>query len=240
MGQQDQEGRWDDSSGVPRYLAKDSGASLSASSSSPASGSAAPGDDRSTRLPGSMAEAKEQASDIAQRATQQGKAMAEQKKDSAAEQVDSVAQALRKTAGELEQEHGQAGRYVGLAAEKLETFSRRLRQKDIDGLIDDAQELGRRSPGVLFAGSVAAGFLLARFLKSSADRGKRRAPVDWQDTEAPSSDGVMPDSAERAQSADVARSRDSGISRPPGSTGAALAPPGLGSSDIGGPQHGQV
>ncbi len=109
------------------------------------------------------------ASGLADRAKQQGKAMAAEKKDVAAEQVDSAAQALHKTAEELQgSEHPQAGRYVGYAAEQLEVLGRRLRDTDIDGLISQAETMGRRSPMAFFAGAVAVGFLASRFLKSSS------------------------------------------------------------------------
>lgn len=114
---------------------------------------------------------RETAAGLADRAKQQGKAMAAQKKDAAAGQVDSAAQALHKTAEDLQgSQHPQAGHYVGFAAEQLERLGRRLRDTDIDGLIGDAEALGRRSPVAFFAGAVAVGFLASRFMKSSADR----------------------------------------------------------------------
>lgn len=116
-------------------------------------------------------QAKRTASDMADRAKEQGRQMLSGQKEKAAGQMDSVARALRSTADQLSNEdQAQTGRYVGFAAEQLESFGQRLREKDIDGLINDAQNMARRSPTAFFAGSVVAGFLLARFLKSSADR----------------------------------------------------------------------
>lgn len=113
--------------------------------------------------------AKQQAADMAQRAKAQGRDMLSGQKDRAAGQVDSVARALRNTADQLGREdQSETGRYIGYAAEHLESFGQRLRDKDIDGLLHDAQDIARRSPMAFFAGSVAAGFLLARFLKSSS------------------------------------------------------------------------
>lgn len=113
----------------------------------------------------------ERTQNLAQRAKQQGKAMASQQKDAAADRMGSTAQALHQTADDLSQgQHPQAGRYVGFAAEQLEDLSRRLRDTDLDGLIAEAGALSRRSPLAFFAGSVAAGFLVSRFMKSSGER----------------------------------------------------------------------
>ncbi|RPH42772.1 MAG: hypothetical protein EHM87_15810 [Burkholderiales bacterium] len=122
---------------------------------------------------------KQEAGDLASRATEQGKSMLSRQKDAAADHVDSVARALQGSARGLEREEPAAGRYVGYAAERLESVGRRLRERDVDGLIDDVQDMGRRAPGAFFAGSVVAGFLMARFLKSSADRAS--GPGHWRD-----------------------------------------------------------
>lgn len=119
------------------------------------------------------AQAKERAAEFAHRAQEQGRDMFASQKDRAAGQVDSVARALRTTADQLSGEdraQAEAGRYIGYAAEQLQSFGQRLREKDLDGLLHDVQYMARRSPMAFFAGSVAAGFLLSRFLKSSSER----------------------------------------------------------------------
>lgn len=117
-------------------------------------------------------EMRQQAAGVADHAKHEGKAAIGRQKDVAAREMDSVAGALHDTAQRMSDSDSAVapaiGRYVGYAAEQLEHFGRQLRGKDIDTLIDDATALGRRSPTALFAGSMAAGFLLARFLKSSS------------------------------------------------------------------------
>lgn len=117
-------------------------------------------------------EMRQQAAGVADHAKHEGKAAIGRQKDVAAREMDSVAGALHDTAQRMSDSDSAVapaiGRYVGYAAEQLEHFGRQLRGKDIDTLIDDATELGRRSPTALFAGSMVAGFLLARFLKSSS------------------------------------------------------------------------
>jgi hypothetical protein len=120
-------------------------------------------------MEGTLNQAKDRAAELAGRAKEQGKSMAARQKDAAAAQLDSVASAVRDTARRLEGDRsGGAGRYVSMAAERLESFGRQLREKDVDRLIDDAQSFARRSPMAFFGGSVLAGFLLARFLRSSS------------------------------------------------------------------------
>ncbi|WP_420475449.1 hypothetical protein [Noviherbaspirillum sp. ST9] len=115
--------------------------------------------------------AKSYAGDMASRAKDKGRTMFEQQKESALGQVGSVAQAIRSTATNLQGEgQDQTARYVQMIADQLENIGGRLRDKDLDTLFQDAQNLARRSPGTFIAGSVVAGFLLARFFKSSSDR----------------------------------------------------------------------
>lgn len=117
------------------------------------------------------ATAKNYAGDMASRAKDKGRTMFEQQKESALGQVGSVAQAIRSTATNLQGEgQDQTARYVQMIADQLESIGGRLRDKDLDTLVQDAQNLARRSPGTFIAGSVVAGFLLARFFKSSSER----------------------------------------------------------------------
>jgi hypothetical protein len=110
---------------------------------------------------------RQRATSLADEARTESKQALARQKDAAAGQADSVASALRSAAADLDRDEPQASRFVAYAAERLEAFGRQVRDKDIDSLITDAERLGRRSPAAFFAGSVALGFLLSRFLKSS-------------------------------------------------------------------------
>lgn len=137
-----------------------------------------------------MDDLKEEASHIAQRAKERGKKILSREKDDAAGTLDSVAGAFRSSADRLDDE--QPRRYLGMAADRLESFGRQLRDKDIDSLLGEAQDTARRAPVAFFAGSVITGFLLARFMKSSAERsGEARG------TSGPGPDGAS-DRAERS------------------------------------------
>lgn len=133
-------------------------------------------DDPATRGREALDEAKQKASSLGHEAKAQGKAALSRQKEGAADQFGAVASALHSAADELQdRDQAQAGRFMSYAAEQLETFGRRIRTKDVDALIDDASRMGRRSPAAFFAGSLAVGFLLSRFLKSSHAQRERES-----------------------------------------------------------------
>lgn len=92
-------------------------------------------------------------------------------KRAAADYISGLASALRDTAEQL-QEQGQDGlaRYTDYCADDVDRMAAWLRDSDTDTLIRQAQAFARRRPAVFLGGTVAAGFLLARFLKSSGQR----------------------------------------------------------------------
>lgn len=201
---------------------KTSGTKSSASNAMPARADTQDGSTDATRRV--MDEAKDTAKDMAGRAKEQGQSMLERQKDSAAGQVDSAANAFRTTAEQLQgQGQPQAGRYVSMFAEQLESLGGQLRDKNMDTLIRDAEDLGRRSPGVFLAGSVVAGFVLARFLKSSATHRHGQAETshkDWRSDSARTGDrsGTM-SNAYGTSSSDMDSAPFSGQSSSAGSAG---------------------
>lgn len=111
----------------------------------------------STPQGGMVGKVKERAT--AQLSSQKGKAT---------EGLDTIAQAVRHTTQQLRaDDHGAMAEYIDKAAEQLERFSSRLREKDVNELLRDAQQLARRQPAVFIGGSFALGLLAARFIKSS-------------------------------------------------------------------------
>jgi len=109
-------------------------------------------------------------------------------KNKATDGIGTVAQAVRQTTQQLrEQRHDTIARYVDEAASQLERFSQRMRDKDVNELLDDAQRFARRRPAVFIGSAFALGMLGARFHKSSregSDRGQTttqtagRRPMD--------------------------------------------------------------
>lgn len=87
--------------------------------------------------------------------------------------IGDLASALRKTAREMggggSGERAPVSRLVESAADGLERFSGALRNKDLDGLVNDVNSFARRQPVAFFGVALAAGFLAVRFLKASGE-----------------------------------------------------------------------
>lgn len=112
---------------------------------------------------------KQDAQEAVGKAKEQVKSMLSDQKHAAASQVEGFAQALRKAAEELNaQDQSPVAGYVQRAAEGLDRLGGALREGNMDNLAAQVQDYARRQPGVFLGGAVVAGFLLARFLKSSS------------------------------------------------------------------------
>jgi hypothetical protein len=91
-------------------------------------------------------------------------------KDRATDGIGSVAQAVRQSTQQLrDQKHDTIAQYVDQAAAQLERFSKTLKEKNVNELLDDAQRFARRNPALFVGGAFALGLLSARFFKSSRD-----------------------------------------------------------------------
>jgi len=94
-------------------------------------------------------------------------------KDRATEGIDSVAQAVRQSTQQLrDQKHETIAQYVEQAADQLERFARRMKDRNVGDLAREAQELARRRPALFIGSAFALGLLGARFLKSSSSNGR--------------------------------------------------------------------
>jgi len=116
-------------------------------------------------------QAKEQTVEMAHQATDQVTQLVDQQKQQAAERLGGLAGALHEAAKKLEETDADGfGRYAHRAAEQVERASRYLREKDLQSFVRDTEGFARRHPDLFLGGTLIAGVLLARFLKSSADR----------------------------------------------------------------------
>ena len=92
-------------------------------------------------------------------------------KDRATDGLGNVAQAVRETTQHLRtQQHDAIAGYAERAADQLERFQQRLKEKDVSELLDDAQRLARSQPALFIGGAFAIGLIGARFFKSSSPR----------------------------------------------------------------------
>jgi hypothetical protein len=93
-------------------------------------------------------------------------------KDRATDGLGSVAQAVRQSSQQLrDQQHDTIAQYIEQAADQLERFTTRLKDRNIGDLAREAQHLARRRPALFIASAFALGLLGARFMKSSSDNG---------------------------------------------------------------------
>jgi len=118
---------------------------------------------------------RQQSADAARQLAQQGRQIAdsgrrqlEQGKDAAADQVQQLAQAVNDAAGSLRQGNGSLAGYANELASGMQRFSQSLRDRSLDDLVAETQDLARRNPTTFLLGSVALGVALSRFMKASA------------------------------------------------------------------------
>ena len=107
-------------------------------------------------------------------ATGRVRALFEQQTHRAADQLTGVAHALHSAADQLKDENnGTAARYAGQAAERVEEVADLIRNSTVDDVVDRVETFARRQPEMFLGAAFAAGFLFARFIKSSGERRHR-------------------------------------------------------------------
>jgi hypothetical protein len=98
-------------------------------------------------------------------------------KDRATDGIGSVARAVRQSTQHLrDQQHETIAQYVEQAADQLERFANRLKDRNVSELLTETQDLARRRPAIFIGAAFAVGLLGARFIKSSADRSRGVGP----------------------------------------------------------------
>jgi hypothetical protein len=118
---------------------------------------------------------KEAASRVADQAVDQVKSQLATQKERATDGLASVAEALHETSESLRGRNQDAiGRYAETGAEMMDQLSGYFRNRQIDEIIDDAENFARRQAGLFLGGAFAVGFILSRFFKSSSPNGHAR------------------------------------------------------------------
>ena len=116
---------------------------------------------------------------ITENIAETGKQRIEAEKQAAAEQANRLAGVVERTSEELNR-----GNFASLAgyteqlASSLKNLAEGLRYRSLEQLIDDTRRAARRNPELFFLGSIAAGVVVARFLKASQTRGSRPSSID--------------------------------------------------------------
>jgi ABC-type transporter Mla subunit MlaD len=115
-------------------------------------------------------EARSLASSVVDAAQNTVRNVVDQQKTAVADQVAEVAQVLDTVAESVERVLPQAAPLVREAVSTVQDASATLRDTSLDELLAMATDFGRRQPAAFLAACTLGGFILARFLKSSADR----------------------------------------------------------------------
>lgn len=114
------------------------------------------------------------------------------RKDEAASRIDHFSTALREASDRLRQEdEAGVGRYAERLADQMDRLSGYLRERDINRMVNDAEDFARNRPEVFLSASFLAGVMAARFLRASSPErqtgGTRRST--WEE---PGLEGTRP------------------------------------------------
>ncbi len=82
---------------------------------------------------------------------------------------------IRNATNELRGENEALASYVDMASDQMRRFADQIRQRGVTDMIDDVGQFARRRPALFIGGAFLVGLGIARFLKSTADRGDDRA-----------------------------------------------------------------
>jgi uncharacterized protein YukE len=120
---------------------------------------------------GAINKVKSEAAGVAQDVKRQGQEQFQAQKETAANQTEKLAGVVDRISEELKgQDQESLANYAGQLADSMKSFADSLRQRNLDELVKDTQQLARNNPTLFLMGSVAVGIALSRFLKASSQR----------------------------------------------------------------------
>jgi hypothetical protein len=99
----------------------------------------------------------------------------DEQKNRAADGLGGIADVIRNTGNELRNENETIAQYVEMAGDQMRRFADTIRQRGVADMMDDLNQFARRRPALFLGGAFLVGLGVARFLKSTADRGDDRA-----------------------------------------------------------------
>ena len=120
-----------------------------------------------TRMQEAGEQAKAEASGITERAKERISAEASAQKDQVAGRIAGVADRAHQVADDLRADEAWLANAIDSGARYLDDFAGAVRTRDFPGLMHEVEELARRQPGVFMGATVALGFMLGRFVRSS-------------------------------------------------------------------------
>jgi hypothetical protein len=98
----------------------------------------------------------------------------DEQKNRAADGLGGIANVIRTAGDELRMENETLAQYVDMAGDQLRSFADQIRERGVTEMLDEVNRFARRRPALFIGGAFLVGLGIARFLKSSADRGDDR------------------------------------------------------------------
>lgn len=114
-----------------------------------------------------MTKVSDLAGTAAQSAADQAKDLAQEQVRSAADMAGSFAGAVKAAADKLDETSPESATHVRHLGETIDSFARQLHTQSVSELAHGATDYARKQPTAFFAIASLAGFMAARFLKSS-------------------------------------------------------------------------
>ena len=98
----------------------------------------------------------------------------DEQKNRAADGLGGIADVIRTAGNELRGENEALASYVDMASDQMRHFADQIRERGVADMMDDVSQFARRRPALFIGGAFLVGLGIARFLKSSAERGDDR------------------------------------------------------------------
>lgn len=126
---------------------------------------------------------KDQAGKVTDKAKEQATTRVEEQKERAAQGIAGFADTLNQVSGSMRDQNPAMANLADTAATRLEDFATSLRDKDINQIMSDVEDIARRQPAMFIGGAFLAGVVAARFLKSSGGMsGSSHGPSSERDS----------------------------------------------------------
>ena len=128
----------------------------------------------------------------------------EAQKRQVAERVSGIAEGLRNAVGPLDRSQNTIiARVAEQAADRVESFSRAVRDRRWNELVADTEDFARRQPTLFVLGAVAAGFIIGRFLWTATGQHDKASTIPGREARRAVTAAVSSDSG--AAAGDVTR-----------------------------------
>lgn len=111
---------------------------------------------------------KEQTSKVTDKVREQATTRVDDQKVRAADGLVGFADALNQVSSSMRDQNPAVANFADTAATRLESFATTIRDKDVNELMNEVEDLARRQPALFIGGAFLAGVFAARFLKSSS------------------------------------------------------------------------